>query len=263
MMSDPAPDDALFDFEVFDLRPRGDAATVPRRSAASPFARPRVSRLSKAFRSGALALTLLAGMLALLSPILFSATLGSSTPTAALHPPVSQWASLEARPVRLPALQGRAGCPVGSATPVPGAADAGLGEGPVVLVGPGTDRGELIFDQVTVRNAAGISVAAGSEQQVLWYVQPGYEGPMLIRGEQLDGRQVLGFTGGLGLNAGGDGLSMQRDLRIVANALLGTPWQSWRAGVVVPGTGCYAVQVDGVDIHEIIVFHAVAAQRQA
>src|SRR5207253_3597393 len=91
------------------------------------------------------------------------------------------------------------------------------------------------------------------ELKVLWIASPGYHGPVLVRGHQIDGSNELRFERGadppteLLLDASGD-----------ANRL-GSGWGNWPTYTRLRAPGCYAYQVDGSTFSEVIVFKAVDA----
>ena len=76
-----------------------------------------------------------------------------------------------------------------------------------------------------------------------------YEGPILIRGRRVDGASAVGFGEGhvpydeLQLLAPGQGAATPR----------GTG-REWFTFTRVQGPGCYAYQVDGTSLSEVVVF---------
>jgi hypothetical protein len=89
---------------------------------------------------------------------------------------------------------------------------------------------------------------------VLWVIAPDYEGPVLIRGHQLDGPHELRFDGGV------DDVTLHPELRLIAGPENGAHWSTWPTNTRIEAPGCYAYQVDGPTFSYSIVF---LAQEQA
>ncbi len=153
--------------------------------------------------------------------------------------------ALRQRPLRLPGLSASGECPRS-----PWAFGLAIGEGPVYL--PISPDG--------VVNLGG-PLAAEQEDGTYrfkssWLVSPDYNGPLLIRGRQLDGSGTLRLTGEESSEAA-DGL-------LLPPAVEGQAprdeagWTSWPTAITLPGPGCYAIQVDGVNLQQVIVFQAIA-----
>ncbi|MEX2238976.1 MAG: hypothetical protein WEB00_15760 [Dehalococcoidia bacterium] len=139
------------------------------------------------------------------------------------------WDALR-RPLELPSLAPGGACPItAEASEWPSFAPKGLGDGPAYAVWPNLLSPEGTF----------ILVASNAE----------YEGPLLLRGRQLDGyNPVLFYNFGhpqseLNLQGGGD-------------QSLGQPpgWRVWGGGPEVESPGCYMVQIDGTNFSAQIVF---------
>ncbi|MEA2369608.1 MAG: hypothetical protein QOH12_2 [Solirubrobacteraceae bacterium] len=100
----------------------------------------------------------------------------------------------------------------------------------------------------------GQSGFAGSEwggQKVLWVAAPGYRGPVLIRGRQLNGPHAVGF--------GGDRIpSAEMQLLATGAVSPGEPngWREWPSYTRLRAGGCYGYQVDGASFSTVIVFRA-------
>ncbi|HYP20587.1 MAG TPA: hypothetical protein VEY08_10975, partial [Chloroflexia bacterium] len=84
-----------------------------------------------------------------------------------------------------------------------------------------------------------------------WLSEPEYPGPILIRGQQLDGDGVVRFDYDQGSFSGeiAQGDSNSR------GAYAG--WSGWASAIWVPGAGCYALQIDGLHFTDVIVLRAV------
>lgn len=153
--------------------------------------------------------------------------------------------ALRQRPLRLPELSANGECPRS-----PWAFGLAIGEGPVYLpIGP---------DGVV--NLGG-PLAAEQEEGTYrfkssWFVSPDYNGPLLIRGRQLDGSGTLRLAG--------EGSSGATDELFLPSAIEGQTtrdeagWTSWPTAITLPGPGCYAFQIDGVNFQQVIIFQAVA-----
>ncbi len=188
----------------------------------------------------------------LMAVILLAAACGGDQTQTPSATPADIWQALEARPLRLPGLPPGAACPVASGGPVSPDFGPALGDGPVYPVGGGV----LLFGYE--------GVFAGSEwggQKVLWVSSPAYQGPALVRGAQLDGPNELRFEGDS---------APERELRLWPDGNAEDPWPSpspgwaygWRGRpsyTRVRAAGCYAYQVDGLGLSEVIVFRAEAA----
>lgn len=160
-------------------------------------------------------------------------------PTAVLE------GALRQRPLRLPELQADDDCPRS-----PWAFGIAIGEGPVyVTIGP--DSVINLGGPMAAEQEDGTSRWSAS-----WFVGPRYSGPLLIRGRQIDGSGTLRLAG--------DESSEARDELLLPPALAGEAttdaagWTTWPVAVTVPGPGCYAIQIDGADFQQVIVFQAIS-----
>ena len=157
------------------------------------------------------------------------------------------WRKLH-RPLHLPRVAPGDTCPVSAVDPrVDWAAinifgGSGIGRGPVYpATGP--------YSELTVRpdtQNGGPWLAT----KLFWYVRPSYRGPVLIRGRQLDGTNVLGFNGG----------AVPRwEIHIHIGDTVG--WAGQPAGsrgvpsnIRALAPGCYGVQIDGTRFSRVVVF---------
>ena len=161
-------------------------------------------------------------------------------------------ADLRARPLRLPTLEPRDRCETARARKVSPAFAPGLGDGPVYPVGFAR-RGRLVFEYPPAPN----TVFAGSEwggAKVLWVSDPAYEGPILIRGRQLDGPNELLLQQA--------GRPMEPALAIrsgEADNWTGG-WRNFPSYTRLRAPGCYAYQVDGDGFADVITFKAVVGK---
>jgi hypothetical protein len=156
------------------------------------------------------------------------------------------------RPLDLPSVAPGAACPrTAGGRPNPDVAIA-LGRGPAYPV--------LGFEGNQIPPAPQALVPLHSEDRkgnaywhkTLWAVDPRYDGPILIRGGGIDPPRPLWFV----VPSGTASRSQRRvrELHMPAERS-----KSWRYGVsvtILPGPGCYALQVDGTTFSEVIVFEA-------
>jgi hypothetical protein len=156
--------------------------------------------------------------------------------------PGDQWAALSARPLNLPTVAPGSPCPAAKGKIVSSEFAAALGDGPIYPVGLGTD-GVMYYDD-------GLVEGGWTHAKVLWVGRPDYQGPVLVRGHQIDGTNELRFERGPDPPKE---LHLQTD---PANAGT-TNWSNWPSYTRLQTPGCYAYQVDGVGISEVIVFKAV------
>jgi hypothetical protein len=152
------------------------------------------------------------------------------------------------KPLDLPTLAAGESCPVGGQTTFPAGAGfssrfTAIGPGPLYLTGTGVLR------------------ARGQQsQKVIWVVDADYGGPLLLRGDRIDGDGRLdfihylgaaGYTGGAGDDSPHASLLYPRSATGEAPARI---LQDYPSGVFVDEPGCYAIQVDGEGFSETLVF---------
>lgn len=157
------------------------------------------------------------------------------------------------RPLELPSVQSGDVCPVTSGHHIDNGQFGGiaLGPGPVQpLVAPATNADRSQAEQ-------GVLVFRPAKRQgwyaikTLWFSSPDYEGPVYIRGRQLDGTHEPVF---------GESPSLI-DPQLPSGATLnGTDgWRTWPGATWLRTPGCYAWQIDGTSFSEVIVFSAMFA----
>lgn len=157
---------------------------------------------------------------------------------------------LRRRPLYIPQLKTGERCPVSRLRTVSPDFGPGLGDGPVYPVGF-TKRSVLLFEYPPQKR----SVFAGSKwsgQKVLWVSDPKYEGPILIRGHQLDGGNEVRFGHGGDLQPRGELAFESYETAGVAGG-----WWNFPSYTRLRAAGCYAYQVDGAGFSDVIVFRAV------
>jgi hypothetical protein len=155
----------------------------------------------------------------------------------------AMWATLEARPLRLPSVDPGAPCPVSPSATIPGSATAAAhGEGPLFAVTGG--------DAIGLGQDRADGLRPG---KVMWIARPDYRGVALIRAARLDGPSDILFT------AGRKGLRFDLDTRTTAGdattgSVLG--WRYLPSNVLVAGSGCYGFQIDMPDRTEFVTLAA-------
>jgi hypothetical protein len=146
-----------------------------------------------------------------------------------------------ARPLQLPRLAAGDACPRSSGRQVSSAFGTAFGDGPVYPVFGSSDA--LIEP---------VAIDGPFRSKVLWVGSSTYQGPALIRGAQLDGSGVVEFAT--------EGSASTSDLRLLVAGATSEGeepgWREWPSYTVVPGSGCYAYQVDGTTFGLVIVFAA-------
>ena len=170
-------------------------------------------------------------------------TLLGASSTAASDP----WAKLR-RPLHIPHIAAGARCPVTAASrPSPDYSAPALGRGPAYPLYPWR-AGTLSFFY-PVRPSQEWYPSDWSGEKVLWIVAPRYRGPLLIRGRQLDGPNLVRFD---------DGALPPVELRLQAGgATSARGFRNLGGYVRLRAPGCYAWQVDGTTFSRVIVFRAV------
>jgi hypothetical protein len=145
------------------------------------------------------------------------------------------------RPLHLPRLARGAPCPVSAREEISPDFAPALGPGPVYPIG---------FDgRSTLHYRGSAFPAPWTGSKVLWVAAPSYQGPIRIRGHQLNGRWWVGFDG-----RSGRPYSEMRLLRATANA--GAEWRQFPSYTRVRARGCYAYQIDGTTFSYPVVFRA-------
>mgnify|MGYP007135460385 CR=1 FL=1 len=175
-------------------------------------------------------------------------------------PTTISWNMLQQRPVHLPSLKPGTPCPTTHGSFVIPHFDPLLGKGPVYAdffggksLAETTEKG--ILDYVS-------SFGDGSQwggQKVLWFINPTYRGPVLIRGGQLDGVHGMRFNGGTeqqSYSSPAAETSLLSELRLIGGGA-GEPWPDWGTYTRLQAPGCYAYQVDGTTFSYLIIFKAV------
>jgi hypothetical protein len=89
--------------------------------------------------------------------------------------------------------------------------------------------------------------------KTLWAISPRYQGPVLIRGRRIDRSERVRF-GGDAANPHGMVHASTPAFQITADST--SEWRYYPTETLLPGSGCYAFQVDGAGFSDVIVFQA-------
>ncbi len=218
---------------------------------------------------------------------------GDGNPTTATRSSASaSFAQLEARPLHLPRLATGAKCPFAGAIGLPGIpGEAALGPFNGIPgsgeLGPFNDRKRKARQLARLKRGPVFVEAPHSvpriwyfaiprltgirgpwrARQTLWISRPTYDGPVLVRGRQLDGPHRVGFGDGprprweLRLPAG-DWTAPRARWKVGRIQNLGAPdaHPGWRVQSVetrVRTSGCYAYQVDGYGFSYRLAFATI------
>ena len=159
--------------------------------------------------------------------------------------PITLW-----KPLHLPKLGPEDPCPFSPAHTVSRSFGLAIGSGPVFASGI-IGEGPFLFEYPPSKRS--IFYASGwGGNKVLWIASPSYAGPVLIRGEQLNGSHSVGFS------VGGGAAAYTNVQFPPGRARGGHGWRSWPSETRLQASGCYAYQVDGTTFSEVIIFRAVA-----
>jgi hypothetical protein len=157
------------------------------------------------------------------------------------------WTGLLRRPLHIPMLSAGSACPAADQNgtlgnhgnlDVPSAPAFGPGPAYPTL---GSDGGRAVF-----RYGIGWTPYEGWEGSKLLWTVPGYNGPYVVRGQQLDGPNELEFDQGPNWTN-----KLHTELRLVGPYSRLNP-----AATYLRVPGCYAYQVDGRGFSYLIVFEA-------
>ena len=145
------------------------------------------------------------------------------------------------RELAIPKLEDGEPCPRTKGKEISPDFAAGLGTGPAYPVGLGTTG---FLDYAPAENFDSKKWAG---QKVLWAVEPSYDGPVLIRGRQIDGPHEVRFD---------EGDVPPRQIWMPAEDAPDERWRERPSYTRVRGSGCYGYQVDGPNFSLVIVFEA-------
>ena len=172
-----------------------------------------------------------------------SCSQSSNIQTQQQHP------SQQQHPLHLPVVKPGASCPTTPEKTVTSSFGIAQGKGPVYAT----------LDTTTIASPAVLNYADASQfgsggsgnqgwggQKVLWFIDPNYQGLVLIRGHQLDGVHEMRF-----------GTTLDQQLVFDTSTSGGSPWPNFPSYTRLQAPGCYAYQVDGNNFSYVIVFQAI------
>jgi hypothetical protein len=170
--------------------------------------------------------------------------------------PQDVWKNLH-RPLHLPVVAASAPCPVSAMNTEfdfgKYGVQNGIGRGPAYPIGF-EQPGSILNIAVATDRRSVFYGSRWSGQKVLWFVSPAYRGPVLIRGRQLDGANLVRFEGA-GLRVPPAELRITKNMARAGGAA--EYGQRERPSYTrLLGPGCYAYQVDGTTFSRTIVFRA-------
>ena len=149
------------------------------------------------------------------------------------------------RPLRLPVLQANGRCPTSAEVEATTSAFGGLalGSGPVRLLSAAV---------VPIARVSSMPPWYSPNATTIWFSEPSYQGPWIVRGHQLDGPSPLIF---------GNPPALTASLVVPPIATINTMdgYRSVPSSFLVQQPGCYAVQVDGLTFSYDIVVQTVIA----
>ncbi|HKV82957.1 MAG TPA: hypothetical protein VJN88_00280 [Ktedonobacterales bacterium] len=168
------------------------------------------------------------------------------------------WATLESRPLLFPTLAPGAACPTVAGRQPNNEVGIAQGHTPAFVVGLGADD---VLPYVPPQSW-GYQPTDWGGNKVVWTTGPNYVGPLLVRGAQIDGSHQVRFNGGLDQQAYPGDLASAPPipaLRLYPNDP-NTMWINEVVNIRVRASGCYALQIDGLNFTELIVFAARPGQ---
>jgi hypothetical protein len=169
----------------------------------------------------------------------------------------AEFATLDQRPLNLPVLHPGDRCPVskGSSNTVPRdgdifcAACVWFGTGSVYFALAWQDHGitdaTFRLDPVPFEHGA-------YRAKTPWVSKPGFLGPILIRGQQLDGAGENKLRFSFGRPEPKENLQLDAEIRKEARA----GWSFWATSMWIQNPGCYGVQIDTTHNTELVIFSA-------
>ncbi len=172
----------------------------------------------------------------------------TTSPTSATKSPIATGSSVSVaalhRPLRLPTIRPGQPCPVTLSQHQPDP-DLGVvqGTGPAGPVGISA-RGALQYEAPAQSDA--LTDKSWGAVKVLWAVDSAVNGPVLVRGRQLDGPNGLRFN---------DPAVAEMLLAVTKDAFPGG-WRDYPGYARLQAPGCYAYQVDAPSGSTVIVFRA-------
>jgi hypothetical protein len=153
------------------------------------------------------------------------------------------WTALRQRALKLPTIAPGSACPTNKGAVVAPQFGLAFGDGPIYAVLGAESDGTVSYD--SSRQEGGWFYL-----KVLWLGSPDFDGPVLVRGRQIDGPNELRF---------GDGPDPSKELALTTEGkhIPGSGWTDWPSQSRLRGEGCYAFQVDSMKSTQVITFKAV------
>ncbi len=170
------------------------------------------------------------------------------TSVQARTPTDSNVQNLQQRPLHFPSIAVGATCPTTPLKKVTSSFGIAQGEGPAyATIGQEKLEAQAVLYYIDAKRFGnGVSENQGwGGQKVLWFVDPHYQGLVLIRGHQIDGTHEIRFDQGL------------ESQLVLDTTTGGGPWPNRTSYTRLQAPGCYAYQVDGSNFSYIIVFRAI------
>ena len=155
--------------------------------------------------------------------------------------------SLLQRPLHLPPLPAGTPCPTSPVKRVLPAFGLAQGNGPVyeaATYDQAPSPAVLLYTDAAHFGGDGLANQGWGGQKVLWFVDPRYQGYVLVRGHQIGGPHGMRFQ-----------TSLDPQL-VIHTADGGSPWPNFPSYTRLQAPGCYAYQVDGATFSDEIVFQA-------
>lgn len=184
----------------------------------------------------------------------------------------SSLADLRSRPLKLPTVGNGKPCPTTASHDLSPVVNGGKGKGPGFGFGPGPAYLSGI-----------VELYPGGFDNEVWLIEPTYEGPVLIRGQQINGSHIVAFAepitfavGGFSsagspppgaavtsVTIGGQAVPFYQELDLPAMSSTDAKgfWRMFFARTNIEAAGCYAFQLDGLDFSLAIVFQVPDAAR--
>lgn len=176
-------------------------------------------------------------------------TAARSSPQAQTPTP-SALLTLQRRLLHFPVVAPGASCPTTAEKKVNPSFGITQGDGPAyATIGTEVMMSPAVFSYADAQHFAdgGTDNQGWGGKKVLWFVNPHYQGLILVRGQQLDGPHEMRF-----------GQPLQEQLEL-DTTLGGDPWPNFPSYTRLQTPGCYAYQVDGNNFSYVIVFQAVVS----
>ena len=177
------------------------------------------------------------------------------------HAAGTSWFELRERPLHLPTVKPGAACPVTPVTKlvIQLQTVTGMGDATIFVSSSNVDKEGVQHPQ-----PGDFAHLASTYRGLLatWYIRLPEVEPVLIRGAQLDGPDVVRFDGGIEQPKFTDNLLNGRtltELLIASNPSHDAPVTSWTTVTRIAASGCYAYQIDTPARSAVLVFRADVA----